>query len=211
VDAATKTRLGQGAAAIGTALDPSALERLARYFDLLLQWNRKINLTAITDPAQVVDRHFVDSLAVAPLLGGAQTLVDVGSGGGFPGAVLAVLRPDLRVTAVDSVRKKVAFLETLRMELAPNLEPIATRHDDLIRAGRTFDAAVSRATWDPVEWVRQGAALVRPGGLLIAMQTTDQTRPDAPPGFTAEPVLTYRIENVPRHLCPFRRHTESPA
>jgi 16S rRNA (guanine527-N7)-methyltransferase len=186
-------------------LAAAQVDRLARYFDLLLQWNRKINLTAITDPAQIVDRHFLDSLAVLPLLGDARTLIDIGSGGGFPGAVLATVRPELAVTAVDSIRKKVAFLETLRIELARNLEPITARHDELIRAGRTFDVAVSRATWDPSEWVTQGAPLVRPGGLLIAMQTGDQSTPQAPLGFTAEPVVTYAIEGVDRFLRPFRR------
>jgi 16S rRNA (guanine527-N7)-methyltransferase len=201
VDAATKRRLQQGA----PGLSGAQIDRLARYFDLLLQWNRKINLTAITDPPQVVDRHFLDSLAVLPLVANAGTLVDIGSGGGFPGAVLATVRPELAVTAVDSIRKKVAFLETLRIELARNLEPVTARHDELVRNGRTFDVAISRATWDPSEWVTQGAPLVRPGGLLIAMQTGEQATPVAPPGFVAEPVATYSIEGVERYLRPFRR------
>ena len=205
MDAATKTRLVQGAAALGGPLDEPATARLARHFDLLLQWNRKINLTAITDPAQVIDRHFLDSLAVAPLLTGISTLVDIGSAAGFPGAVLAAVLPQLEVTAVDSIRKKVAFLETLRMETLPNLRPIAARHSDLIAQSRQFDAAISRATWDPSEWVREGAPLVKPGGLLIALPTTDQSAPQPPPGFTRESVREYLIEAHPRFATTFRR------
>jgi len=205
VDPATKTRLLEGAGKLGVILDEPALTKLDRYLGLLLQWNRRINLTAITAPDEIVERHFLDSLAVAPLLAGVQTLVDIGSGGGFPGAVLAAVRPDLRVTAVDSIRKKVAFLETLRMEILPNLEPLTARHSDLIEQRRTFDAAVSRATWDPAQWVREGAPLVRPDGFLIAMRTSDQPAPSAPPGFEARPERSYFIERAARFLSVFQK------
>jgi 16S rRNA (guanine527-N7)-methyltransferase len=205
VDPATNSRLREGAAAVGVTLDEAMVAKLGRYLELLQKWNRRINLTALEDPVEVVERHFVDSLALVPLLEGVSTLVDIGSGGGFPGAVVALARPPLRVTAVDSIRKKVAFLETLRIALAPNLEPVTGRHDDLIRAGRTFDAAVSRATWDPAEWVREGAPLVRPGGLLFAMQSADQDTPPAPPGFRSEVPLVYPMQSERRRIQPFRR------
>src|SRR5438105_127511 len=114
MDAATKRRLVDGARSLGVELAPVAAEKLERYLELLLTWNRKINLTAITEPTEIVDRHFLDSLAVLPALGPAATLVDVGAGAGFPGAVLAIARPELRIACVESIRKKVAFLDTLR-------------------------------------------------------------------------------------------------
>lgn len=205
MDAATKAQLRQGAASLGVVLDEGQVAKLARYLELLLVWNRKINLTAITDPPAIVDRHFLDSLAIAPLLGDARTLVDVGAGAGFPGAVLAIARPELRVTCVESIRKKVAFIQTVRGELAPNLETIAARHDTLIAQGRTFDVAVSRATWDPAEWVREGAPLVAPGGLLVAMQTIDSQDLHTPEGFSKCPPVAYTIGNTSRRLRPFRR------
>jgi 16S rRNA (guanine527-N7)-methyltransferase len=205
VDPATKSRLVEGATALGVRLEEDAVGRLDRYLSLLLQWNRRINLTAITEPREIIERHFLDSLAVAPVLEGVTTLIDVGSGAGFPGAVLATVRPGLRVTAIDTVRKKVAFLETLRMELAPNLEPLAVRHSELIDQGRQFDAAISRATWDPSDWVREGAPLVRPGGLLLAMQSADQEPPGVPPGFSSLAPLVYPMEGQRRTLQRFQR------
>ncbi len=206
MEPAIKSRLVNGAARLGVSLDAPTVAKLGRYLELLLLWNRKINLTAITDPVQVVDRHFLDSLVVAPLLGDAAGLVDVGSGAGFPGAVLAILRPTLAVTCVESVRKKVAFLQTLKTELAPNLEPVCARHDELIRQGRTFDVAISRATWDPAAWVREGADLVGPRGALLAMGTGDQVQVTATPaGFVAGEGLAYEVGSARRWLQQFRR------
>lgn len=203
METATNARLADGARRLGVELAPAAIDKLGRYLDLLLTWNRKINLTAITDPAEVVDRHFLDSLAVAPVVAASRTLIDVGAGAGFPGAVLAIVRPDLRVTCVESIRKKVAFLDTLRAQLTPNLEPICARIETI--RGREFDAAVSRATWDPPEWLEHGAPLVAPGGLLIAMQTADAPTLAAPAGFIAEPPVDYEIAGVRRKLAGFRR------
>ena len=203
MDPATIARLREGTARLGVAIDDSAFDKLARYLALLVQWNQKINLTAITEPREIVDRHFLDSLAVLPLLGEAQTLVDVGSGAGFPGAVLAIARPTLRVTCVESIRKKVAFVQTLRGELAPNLEPVCARDEEL-RGKRQFEAAVSRATWDPPIWLEHGAPLVAAGGVLIAMQTVEQPTLVPPVGFVAQPVVTYEIAGVTRRLAAFR-------
>jgi len=203
METATNARLVDGARRLGVELAPAAVDKLARYLELLLTWNRKINLTAITDPVEVVDRHFLDSLVVAPALADARTLIDVGAGAGFPGAVLAIARPDLRVTCVESIRKKVAFLDTLRAQLAPNLEPICARIETV--RDRRFDAAVSRATWDPPEWLLHGAPLVAPGGLLVAMQTADAPILTAPAGFTAQPPVDYEIAGVRRKLALFRR------
>jgi 16S rRNA (guanine527-N7)-methyltransferase len=204
VAAATKARLTDGARSLGVTLGDEAIAKLLRYLDLLLTWNRKINLTAVTDPIEIVDRHFLDSLAVLPALGESSTLIDVGSGAGFPGAVLAIARPELRVTCVESIRKKVAFLDTLRAQLAPNLEPLCLRIEAL--RDRQFDAVISRATWDPAEWLTHGAPLVAPAGRLIAMQTADAPTLTAPSGFTALAPLEYEIACVRRKLQSFVRN-----
>src|SRR5258708_124082 len=130
-------------------LDGAQVDKLVQYRALLQTWNRKINLTAITEPSEVVERHFLDSLAIAPSVRACRTLIDVGAGAGCPGAVLAIALPALAVTCIDAVAKKVAFLQTLKRTLAPNLEPLHARDEDL---DRTFGAAVSRATWDPPIW-----------------------------------------------------------
>ena len=202
MDAATKQRLITGAADLGVALDETQVHKLAEYLSLLQTWNRKINLTAITAPREVVELHFLDSLAAVPLVREAATLVDVGAGAGFPGAVLAVALPSLRVTAIDAVAKKVAFLQTLKRTIAPNLEPLHLRNEGL---DRTFAAAISRATWDPPVWLEHGARLVAPGGRLIAMQTADAPVLVAPAGFSTEPALEYTVGGARRRLQPFRR------
>src|SRR5207248_5867423 len=154
-----------------------------RYLALLQEWNRKINLTAIVEQSAVVDLHFLDGLAIAPLVQEARTLLDVGSGGAFPGAVLALALPSLAVTCIDAVAKKVGFLQTLKRTVAPNLEPLHVRDEAMRASGRQFEAVVSRATWDPREWLAHGAPLVAPSGRLIAMQTADAPVLTAPAGF----------------------------
>lgn len=183
------------------------VDRLEIYLSLLQTWNRKINLTSITAPAEVVELHFLDSLAAVNLLRSARTLIDVGAGGGFPGAVLAIALPSLQVTAIDGVAKKVAFLQTLRRTVAPNLVP---RHQRLEAVEETFEAAISRATWDPPLWVAQGVRLVREGGRIIAMQTGGAPVVEAPIGFEAEPAVLYSVGGAERRLQAFRRRVTAP-
>jgi 16S rRNA (guanine527-N7)-methyltransferase len=170
VDANATRALLEGAARLGVTLEAAQREQFARYLALLTRWNQRIQLTTVTEPMEVVRRHFLDSLAVAPVLAGVASLVDVGSGAGFPGLALAVARPELRVTVVESIQKKAAFLEAVRRELGlANTEVEAVRMEQLVAHGRTFDAAVSRATFAPREWIERGTALVATGGTLAAM------------------------------------------
>jgi 16S rRNA (guanine527-N7)-methyltransferase len=173
MDPAFHHTLAADLAALG--LDPlvdlAARDRLARYADRLLAWNRKVNLTAITDPADVAEKHLADSLLLLPLLGGARTLLDVGAGAGLPGVALACARPALQVTCCDGVAKKVAFVKAVSAELGLDVRARAVRAtgdpdaDGLPRA----DAVVSRALAEPEVWVPLGAAYLAPGGTLLAM------------------------------------------
>jgi 16S rRNA (guanine527-N7)-methyltransferase len=174
-------QLRSAGAEIGITPDNRLVAGLTRYLDLLLLWNRRVNLTAIRDPADIVLKHFVDSLAVLPFLPvAARSVVDVGSGAGFPGAVIALARPDLLVALVESVHKKAAFLEALRRELPlPNVTVHAKRAED---AGVTADIAISRATWDVPGWLDRGRAFVFPGGALLGMEGAELHK--LPPGAT---------------------------
>src|SRR5216683_2981492 len=96
MDAARLKKIEEGAAGMGLRLSPEQLQRLGRHVDLLLKWNRSINLTSITDPDEVVEKHVLDSLAVVPVLPSG-SLLDAGSGAGFPGIPAAIARPDLEV------------------------------------------------------------------------------------------------------------------
>jgi 16S rRNA (guanine527-N7)-methyltransferase len=172
--------LGAGLAAFGLALPAPALEQLERYADRLLAWNRKVNLTAITAPAEVAEKHLVDSLLALGAVAGARTLLDVGAGAGLPGVPLAIARGgDLAVTCCDSVAKKVAFVKAVAAELDLPVRAVAVRaggepeREGLTRA----EAVVSRALADPEGWVPLGARYVAPGGVLVAMLGREADRP----------------------------------
>jgi len=165
--------LRSGAAALGLALTEGQFEQLQAHLALLQKWNRVYNLTAVRDPQEMLTHHLLDSLAaVAPLLrhtGGRPTrLLDVGSGGGLPGAVLAICRPELQVSCVDTVGKKAAFIQQVAASLKlPNLKGLHARVETL--AG-PFDVIASRAFAalpDFVAWSRQALA---PGGVWMAMK-----------------------------------------
>lgn len=170
------SRLHAGAAALAIDLSPSVTAALFRYLDLLLFWNRKVNLTAVRDPAEIVDRHFIDSLAVLPHIPPtARTLVDIGSGAGFPGAVIALARPDLSVSLVESIRKKTAFLEALRRDLPlPNVTVHALRAEDWSTRFPLPEVAISRAVWDLPEWLQRARSFVQTPGTILAMEGSEQ-------------------------------------
>jgi len=208
LNAASIERLEAGARAVGVSLAPSEVARLGRYYDLLVTWSRRINLTRVTRPEEVVDRHFVDCLALAPRLVAGTTVLDVGSGAGFPGAVVAIARPDLLVTLCESVGKKVAFLRALVHQLGLRCEVVDSRSEALVRAGRTFGAVVSRAVSPLPEWTRDATPLVAPGGLLFAMVATCPNDPATPPGFAGPTIHAYALpDGSPRALLSWQRST----
>ena len=146
--------LATGAARLGLALDAPQIERFVRYRELLLDWNERFNLTAITEPGEVVTRHFLDSLTVALALPasareGGSVLLDVGSGAGFPGLPLAIAFPNWRVTLLEATGKKVRFLETVIETLGLlNAHALTGRAEEVAhRPGQRgrYDVVVARA------------------------------------------------------------------
>jgi 16S rRNA (guanine527-N7)-methyltransferase len=172
VDRAFRETLNRGAEVLGLDVSAQAADLLERYADRLLAWNRKVNLTAITAPAQVAEKHVLDSLLVGRSLGSARTLLDIGSGAGLPGIPLACVRQDLEVTCCDSVAKKVAFVKAVSAELglARVRGVVARTEGDPGREGLTLaDAVVSRAVAEPELWVPLGKSYLARGGVLLAM------------------------------------------
>jgi 16S rRNA (guanine527-N7)-methyltransferase len=171
MDQAFHDALRTGLETFGITLPAGAGALLERYADRLLAWNRKVNLTSITAPAEVAEKHLVDALLVLPAVAGARTLLDVGAGAGLPGVPLACVRADLEVTCCDSVAKKVAFVKAVSAELGVAVRAVAVRAagepeaEKLLRA----DAVVSRAFADPDRWVPLGARYLGEGGVLVAM------------------------------------------
>lgn len=163
--------LQEGARSLGVELSGQAVGRLEQYMGELLRWNRSINLTAITQPDEIIAKHFVDSMSIVPLLRPHEHLLDVGSGAGLPGLVVAMLRDDLPITSVDAVDKKVRFQRHIcRLLTLDQVEAIHQRVERLVeqRPGQ-FDLVTSRAFRDPLRFMQLAHPLVRPGGRLVAM------------------------------------------
>ena len=162
-------QLHTGLTELGLDLDQVARDRLLAYLGLLDKWNRVYNLTAIHEPERMLSHHLLDSLAVLPHVD-ADRLLDVGSGGGLPGIPLAVARPALQVTLLESSHKKVAFLRQAAIELAlANVKVVQARAQDY-RPTHPFPRIISRALSDLAEFVRLTDHLLAEGGQWLAMK-----------------------------------------
>ncbi|MFG6668157.1 16S rRNA (guanine(527)-N(7))-methyltransferase RsmG [Halomonas sp. HNIBRBA4712] len=162
------SRLDQGLATLGLDVTAAQRERLLGLVALLHKWNRAYNLTAVRDPLEMVARHVLDSAAIAPFVRG-KALLDVGAGPGLPGLVIAILKPEVHVTLVDSNGKKVRFQRQAVMELGiDNATPTQTRVEAF--EGQTFDQLVSRAFASIADFVELTRALIGPGGQWLAMK-----------------------------------------
>ncbi len=171
--------LEAGIAALGLAVGEASVERLERFADLLLKWNRRVGLTAVTDPAELAEKHLVDSLALLRVLGAAGSVLDLGSGAGLPGIPLAVARPGLAVTCCDSAARKVAFVKAAAAALDVPVRAVAVRAaGEPEREGlpRT-ELVVSRALADPARWLPLGSRYLAPGGRVVAMLGRDPGDP----------------------------------
>ena len=169
----------RGAIELGVSLDDSAMLRIWRFLDLLTLWNRRLRLTGDRDPGVLARKHVVDSLAVLPELQNPGMLIDVGSGGGFPGIVLGCVRPDLTLRLVESRRRPVSFLaEAIRTIPLPDAIALEMRAEDAAAdasLGKRAAVVVSRALRLDV-LLRLGAPLLAPGGVIVAMQTPSTAR-----------------------------------
>jgi 16S rRNA (guanine527-N7)-methyltransferase len=144
------------------------LDRFAKFLELFEKWNNSINLSAARSRAELLE-HVEDSLVVVPLLRAASTVLDVGSGGGFPVVIAALELPSVRFVSLEPVHKKHAFLKTAVRELGmSNLDAFAERVED--HPTHDYDVAMSRATFDLREWLELGARYVRAGGMVIGFE-----------------------------------------
>ena len=148
-------------------LPADAQGKLLDYLDLLAKWNRTYNLTAVRDPADMVARHLLDSLAILPFVHG-RSLADLGSGAGLPGIPLAIARPDIAVTLVESNGKKARFLrEAVRSLPLANVAVVQARVQDTTGAFDTITARAFASLPDMLAW---GGHLLAPGGRWLALK-----------------------------------------
>jgi len=139
---------------------------LVAYVLLLAKWNKAINLTAVRDPAQMVSRHILDSLSIKEFVD-FKSLIDVGAGAGLPGLPLAIIKPHMNVTLIDSVAKKTRFMQQVAAEL--KLANVKVIHSRVEEVTLTAEAVVARAFASPAKLASLASHLLMPGGSLLAM------------------------------------------
>lgn len=169
-----KALLKTAALSVGVEIDDVAAEKFDTHAGLLVEWNQKMNLTAITDPTDMVIKHFVDSVAAVPLLPqGAFSLIDVGTGAGFPGVPIAILRPDCKLTLLDSLNKRLIFLDAVCKALGITANLVHLRAEEggknpLYRD--TFDVATARAVGGLPLLCEYCLPYVKVGGRFLALK-----------------------------------------
>jgi 16S rRNA (guanine527-N7)-methyltransferase len=205
-------QLREGLAALGLELPDAVKAKLLAYVALLKKWNATYNLTAIRDEGEMVTQHLLDSLSVLPVMQksalAGRRWADIGSGAGLPGIPLAIVRPDLDMSLIETVEKKAAFQRQAKIELAlANVTVVNRRVEDV--PGGAFDAVISRAFADLAEFVRLAGHLLTQGGRLYAMKglLPEEEISHLPPGWA---VVDCTRLNVPgldaqRHLLVIER------
>ncbi|HAL63122.1 MAG TPA: 16S rRNA (guanine(527)-N(7))-methyltransferase RsmG [Clostridiales bacterium] len=166
-----KELLKEGFSELGISVSDDALEKLIRYSDMLKVWNEKMNLTAVCDDFGIATKHFFDSST--PLLTGyiSGKVIDVGTGAGFPGMVLKILKPDIEITLLDSLKKRLSFLEEVARELDLSVNIVHARAEDGGRQMRAqFDTVVSRAVANMSVLSELCIPFLKEGGHFLALK-----------------------------------------
>lgn len=180
--------LRSGAAELGLALDEQTQTQLLAYVELLFKWNKVYNLTAIRDKREMVSHHLLDSLAVVPHLWPGRWL-DVGSGGGMPGLVLAIVKPDWQFTLLDSNTKKTGFVQQAVIELGLKNVSVHSGRVEEWHPEYKFDGIISRAFAELGDFLAVSRHLISPNGRWAAMK--GQPEPELT-GITKD----FEIENI---------------
>ena len=158
-------------------LNNQQLEYFYKYMNLLIEWNEKINLTTITEPKEIIIKHFIDSLTVLKYINGANTIVDVGTGAGFPGIPLAIANENINITLVDSLNKRINFLNEVTEELKlRNIETLHSRAEEFGKNKKyreSYDISISRAVARLNVLVEYLLPAIKLGGKCICMKGPD--------------------------------------
>ena len=188
--------LQQGIKQLGLSIDDATQKKLLTYLALLVKWNKVFNLTAIRDPQQMVSHHLLDSLAVLPHIGAGRWL-DVGCGAGLPGVVMAIVRPDLKMTMLDSNSKKTGFVQQAIIELGlQNAQVKCARVEDL-QISEKFDGIISRAFTELGDFLRITRHLISPAGRWVAMKgLAEQELPGVPVDCKIESVIKLAVPGL---------------
>ena len=203
-----RQRLAQGLKQLAIALPEQATEQLLTYVALLVKWNKAYNLTAVRDAEQMVIRHLLDSLSVLPMVAG-QDMLDVGSGGGMPGIILAICNPETNYTLLDSNGKKTRFLQQAKTQLQlSNVEVIQSRAENY-SPPELFDRIISRAFTALDNMIGWCGPLLSEQGLFVAMKGTypEPEQKPIPVGWEVKDVQSIDVPFIDeqRHLVSIGR------
>lgn len=187
-------------------VDEAVFEKFDTYARLLIEWNEKVNLTAITEPDEILIKHFIDSVYLLKYVDIKEnrTLCDVGTGAGFPGAVVSILRPDVKVTLMDSIGKKLQFVDCLVKTLGLNAEVVNMRAED---AGKKpefrehFDVVTARAVSQLNKLSEYCIPLVKVGGVFAPLKAV-LSKEEAQAGFGAAKNLGAQLERKEIYALP---------
>lgn len=199
---ALKARLVAGAQELGIALDAVQAAALMRLLTELREWNTRFNLTAIREPADMVDKHLLDSLSIQPYLHGRR-IADIGTGAGFPGLPLAVVNPRRQFTLIEATGKKVQFvrhaIEALRIE---NVEIVQARAETW-RPRAPFDSVIARALGKLADFIRVAGHLCARDGRMLAMKGREPTAEieALPPGWRVRAVHELKVPGLVAARC----------
>lgn len=196
--------LADGVEEMGLPINSGQIDNMISYLTLLSKWNAVYNLTAVRDPREMVKQHLLDSLSAAHAFSGASNVLDVGAGGGLPGMILAITFPGIRISMIDTVSKKTAFLTQAKTELGLANVTVHTGRVEALQVAQKFDVITSRAFSELNNFVNWSGHLLADGGRFIAMKgvAPDQEIERLPQGWVVEAVepLTVPGLNAERHL-----------
>lgn len=190
---------------IGIELKEEQLEKFYLYMNILLEWNEKINLTAITNEEEIILKHFVDSLTINKYIEEGKSIIDVGTGAGFPGIPIKILREDLKVTLLDSLNKRINFLNEVIEKLdLKNIECIHGRAEEFGKNKNyreKYDFATSRAVANMSTLSEYLIPFVKVGGKVLAMKG-DKAEEELEEAKKAIKLLGGKVENIDNFYLP---------
>ena len=193
--------LAHGAAQLGMEVAGDAQQKMLEYLTLLQKWNQVYSLTAIRQPEQMVSNHLLDSLAVVPHLWSGRWL-DVGSGAGLPGLVLALMRPDWAVTLLDSNSKKTGFMQQVAIELGLDNVTVCCTRVEGWHPVQKYDGIISRAFASLADFTRLTRHLLNPTGRWAAMKGAPEAELEClPPGINVQQMIPLQVPGLDAARC----------
>jgi 16S rRNA (guanine527-N7)-methyltransferase len=209
--------LNQGAAKLSISLSARQIEKLLDYLALLLKWNSVYNLTSVREPKQMVIQHLLDAMSALFAFKGAKKILDVGTGGGLPGIVIAIwameAEPDMQVHLIDTVKKKTAFLTQVKAELGLEKVTVHSGHVEKLASENMFDVITSRAFAELIDFVNLSGHLLEQDGNMIALKgkKPDEEIQRLPLAWRVEKVESISVPGMQadRHLVWIKKNLEN--